>query len=92
VTLTAPQRKALEILNDGEAYAPRDFARAMWPDSPAWTRRSRGQRGTNRSGAMAGTMPMLGAKMLWHLYDLGYVTQRDSGDWRITSKGREALK
>lgn len=76
VKLTAPQQRALDILRGaGGPLAPREFARLMWPDSPAWNRRSRGARGSNRSGAMAGTMPMNGARMLWKLRDLGLAVQ-----------------
>jgi hypothetical protein len=93
--LSPAQRKGLEILSDGEKYSPREFARKMWPDSPAWNRRSRGQRGTNHSGAMASTMPMLGAKLLWKLWDLGLATEVQSDlnarTWVITERGRQRL-
>lgn len=89
--LTAPQRRGLEILAaQTGAIAPRDFARQMWPDSPAWDKRTRGQRGGNRSGAMGGTMPMIGARLLWRLQDLqcaGMIDYR----WVITQRGRQRL-
>lgn len=89
--LTAPRRRALEILIDqGEPMAPRDVAMALWPDSPAWERRNRGQRGTNHSGAMAGTMPMLAAKLLWRLADDGYAGMVNYR-WVPSEKGRSLI-
>lgn len=93
--LTPAQRKGLEILKEHGPLTPRDFARLMWPDSPAWNKRSRGQRGTNRSGAMASTMPMLGAKLLHRLEDLSCASQREtslySRAWVISERGLQRL-
>lgn len=73
--LTPAQQRGLDILKENEPLAPREFAMLMWPDSPAWQKRTRGQRGANRAGAMAGTMPMNGARLLWKLFDLGLASQ-----------------
>lgn len=92
MSLTVPRRRALQVLADqAEPMAPRDVAMALWPDSPAWDRRTRGQRGANRAGAMGGTMPMIAAKLLWRLAGDGYASQRGRGQWVATEKGRAAL-
>lgn len=75
--LTAAQQRGYDILKQHQPLSPRAFAELMWPDSPAWGKRNRGQRGTNRSGAMAGTMPMNGARLLWKLQELGFASQHD---------------
>lgn len=95
--LTSPQRRVLEILAEGpeNGMSPRDVARILWPDSPAWEHRT-WHRGTNHNGALGGTMPMNAAKILWRLWPT-YVnrsldwTGSDNGLWEITDKGRRAL-
>lgn len=64
----------------------RGMARMMWPDSPAWEKRTR-RRGSNHPGQMGGTMPMLGARLLWALGDAGLLWHDTSGttySWRVT--------
>lgn len=85
---TAFQLRALTVLATDD-FTPRTFAMALWPDSPAWQRRTRGR--DNRSGAIGGTMPMKGAKELWRLRDLGFARERPDGRWTITSVGRAHL-
>lgn len=77
--LTAPQARGLELLREHGPLAPREFAQLMWPDSPAWRKRTRGR--DRHPGAMAGTMPMNGARLLWKLRDLGLASQRDDRRW-----------
>jgi hypothetical protein len=91
MTLTARQRDVLTHLAV-EALAPRQIAERLWPDSPGWQNRTR-RYGTNRNGALGGTMPMLAAKILWRLRDDGLVREPESDAylWRITDRGREAL-
>lgn len=87
--LTPPQRRGLEILAEQEGpIAPRDFARLMWPDSKGWNRRTRGR--DNHPGAMGGTMPMIGARLLWSLFD-SRLASPDCGRWRITVSGIQRL-
>lgn len=50
------------------------FARAHWPDSPAWDRTT--NRRDGKSGAYGGTMPMLGARMLYRLVAEGRARTR----------------
>jgi hypothetical protein len=88
--LTPAQRKGLEILEREGKLAPRDFAREMWPDSPAWNRRTRGSGSANRAGAVGGTMPMNGAKVLWSLNYLACASH-ENGIWFITERGRQRL-
>lgn len=101
--LTAAQDRAIRLLVDAEEAearahpggtprtSPRALARMMWPDSPAWDRRTR-KRGSNDSGAMGGTMPMLAAKVLWSLRSHGLVTQHTGTElaytWSVTGKAR----
>lgn len=66
--LTPAQQRGLEILREHGPLAPREFAMLMWPDSPAWQKRTRGR--DNHPGAIGGTMPMNGARLLWKLRDL----------------------
>ncbi len=73
--LTPPQARAVAILREqDQPIAPREFAQLMWPDSPAWNRRTRFH-ATSNQGTIGGTMPMLGARMLWKLRDLGLATR-----------------
>lgn len=47
--------RGLQIVADAgdQGIRPREFARAMWPDSPGWQRSSRsGPNGTHRGGGM----------------------------------------
>ncbi len=67
--LTEPQHRALvaliELADSSRVpggppmfwVAPRALAKALWPDSPAWERRTRFGAVGNQ-GALGGTMPM----------------------------------
>lgn len=102
--LTGPQRAALAALAaavdtgrhglPGDRWAsPRDVARLLWPDSPAWTKRTR-RYGTGHNGAMGGTMPMKAATMLHRLAAAGLASDRggEVSEWRITDAGRRVLE
>lgn len=95
MSLTAPQRRMLEIVRDAtdkhRTIMPRTAARRMWPDSPAWLRHTKaGPKGV----ALAGTMPMNAAVILWRLQAKGLVTV--SGEygnlWSVTDEGRKELE
>lgn len=102
--LTMPQRRVLEYLKGQGAVegslrtvAPRALAKHLWPDSPAWERRTRAY-GSNRNGAMGGTMPMKAATILHRLADRG-LTRRVGASyddlanlWVATYKGLSALE
>lgn len=102
--LTGPQAKMLRILADapvdkyGDArpIPPRGVAKAMWPDSVGWSRRTR-KYGTNDPGALGGTMPMKAATVLWRLQAMGYADRAGASYdhlanlWTITPAGRDAL-
>jgi hypothetical protein len=103
VTLTAPQRKALEYLHehsDPFGYArvsPSALAHHLWPDSAAWTKRTR-HYGSNNPGQVGGTMPMKAASLLHRLAAKG-LAQDDKGPgnnwvsaWTITYKGEQYLR
>lgn len=96
--LTAPQARMLRILADVQPddrpMAPREVAHKMWPDSPAWEKRTR-RYGANRNGALGGTMPMKAATMLWRLKERGLVwdigTHHGTAHWAINEAGKIAL-
>jgi hypothetical protein len=100
VTLTGPQRKALEYLHEHSdpfgygRVSPRALAKHLWPDSPAWAKRTRGRRTGTINGAMGGTMPMNAASLLWRLAAKGLAS--DEGDnvsaWTITYRGEQYLR
>lgn len=79
-SLTDPQAKALTFLREQQPVSPRQFAQLMWPESPAWRQRTNKRGG--RAGAVGGTMPMQGARMLWSLHRLGLAARNDDGTWR----------
>lgn len=79
MNLTPGQTRALEVLNAADKpLAPRQVAQRLWPDSPAWAKRTR-RYGANRNGAVGGTMPMLAAKLLHALQDKGMARITDDG-------------
>lgn len=90
-TPTPRQQDALRLLAEHGPQHPRALAKLLWPDSPAWERRTR-RYGTNRNGALGGTMPMNAAKMLWRLEELGLVRppSEDFAPWTLTP-AREKL-
>jgi hypothetical protein len=63
------------------SIAPRRLAELLWPNSPAWEKRTR-FRATSNQGALGGTMPMNAAKLLWKLNEhrLMYL---DDYVWRL---------
>lgn len=98
-SLTQPQRNTLALLVDladrapqhGERpVTPKQLAQALWPNSEAWSKRTRGRRTGTVNGAMGGTMPMKAATLLWRLHERGLAEQpdRDSNDWLPTALGR----
>ncbi|WP_025157283.1 hypothetical protein [Leifsonia aquatica] len=91
---------AIRDLNDddyeGSLGTPgRAIAAKLWPDSPAWEKRTR-KHGTNDPGAMGGTMPMKGARVAWELSRLGLVHHRSNSVnqalFKITDAGRRYLE
>jgi hypothetical protein len=94
--MTPFQRRALESLRDATDTGPgqrghtgTSMARSLWPDSAAWSKRTRGRVG-NRNGAIGGTMPMKGGRVLWDLATFGYASLGNT--WTITPAGRRALE
>ena len=84
-SLTASQRRALEIIRDNPRIKPRAFAELMWPDSPCWNKRARcGAYGTSVGGGMA----TAAGGYLGKLRKLGYL---DTWGSRVTDKALEAL-
>ncbi|MDF2915887.1 MAG: hypothetical protein K0S70_104 [Microbacterium sp.] len=79
--LTTAQEKGIETLRANQPLSPREFAMLMWPDSPAWHKRTR-KFGGRDPGAVGGTMPMNGARLLWRLFDLKLAYRDETGRWR----------
>jgi hypothetical protein len=77
--LTPSQTRALEFLREHAPMRPRHLAQLMWPDSPAWGKTTRSRPGFN--GSKGGTMPMLGAKLLWALRDKGEAYLDSNDNW-----------
>lgn len=100
--LTDAQTRALRVLDeqcDGDpdgTTTPREVARALWPDSKAWTvpthRRGAGGGG---AGVYGGTMPMKAATVLHRLRERGLAEHDPRGtgsnQWRITDLGERVL-
>ncbi|WIB65280.1 hypothetical protein [Curtobacterium sp. MCBD17_040] len=95
IKLTHAQDRAIRIIvadkrahgDDAAQYsiAPRQLARMLWPDSPAWNIRTR-FRATSNQGALGGTMPMHAAKVLWKLRE-HHLVYNDDYLWRVTAAG-----
>jgi hypothetical protein len=95
--LTPFRLRALAILRDVtdrssfSRMTGRSMAKALWPNSPAWEKRTRRRGGGNQSGAVGGTMPMKGAKVLWDFQTEGLAFQEIDREWTISERGRQAL-
>lgn len=89
--LTDPQRHALAavVAAGPRGTTARSVAHTLWPDSPAWHKRTRGR--GNRNGALGGTMPMKAAQLLHRLHGLGLVTLDDTGRYWITTHAGERV-
>lgn len=73
--MTPTMLKLLVALKEAsEGLTGRQIAHALWPDSPAWQKRTRGRSTSNHNGSLGGTMPMLGAKQGHRAVSLGYAT------------------
>jgi len=71
--LTEAQHKALKIVRDHGPIRPREFAKAMWPDSPGWKRHCKcGPGGCHQGGGMY----TAGGAYLGKLARKGWVMQR----------------
>lgn len=96
-SLTAPQQRALQVLSDlagtDGTVTPREVALALWPDSEAWGKRTRGRRTGTIAGAVGGTMPMKAARLLWALHERGLAAKEDgdSNLWFLSSLGAQVL-
>lgn len=90
-SLTAPQRRALEILRDNPGITPRGFSEKMWPDSEGHRRLgSCGPNGVTRGIGMW----KAGGSYLGKLGKQGWVRYRgfhNGGGHELTKEGRRAL-
>lgn len=87
VSLTVPQRRALEVLHECGECAPAHVARRLWPDS--WKKLS-------RQGVRGQWLPGLAGRLLHRLADLGLVTARypehECARFRLNERGSRALE
>lgn len=99
--LTPFKESALRALAAAErgprpGHTGRSFARALWPDSLAWGRRTRGSNARAGGNAMAGTMPMKGARVARELNYLGLCTIEYTSSrqpiFRISHQGKKTLE
>ena len=96
--LTPFKERALGVLADAgeKGHTGRSFALALWPDSPAWRRRTRGSDAHGGGNAMAGTMPMKGARVARELNYLGLcsITYTSSNQpiFTISHQGTKTLE
>ena len=72
-TITPTELRVVLWLSIHPDSTAREVARFLWPDSPAWERRTKMHRG--RNGSMGGTMPMKAGRILWGLSAKGHVEQ-----------------
>jgi hypothetical protein len=96
--LTDPQMRALQAVHDlsgedkgrCEMVSPRQIALALWPDSPAWDKRTRHLNG--RYGGKGATMPMKAGAILWRLEARGLVHLHPKRSlWAMTDRGLALL-
>ncbi len=92
--MTDSQRRGLEVLRDHGPLTPSQFAKRMWPDSPAWVRSGK----CGAYGSHAGVaMPSAGGAMIARLRRLGWATwaPKTLGHYarhELTEAGRRALE
>lgn len=91
--LTDPQRRALAavVAAGPRGTTARSVAHTLWPDSPAWHKRTRASRSGTRNGVLGGTMPMKAAQLLHRLEALGLVTLDDTNRYWITTHAGERV-
>lgn len=93
--LTPSQVRALEIVEKAGVVRPREFAKAMWPESEGWRRHSRcGPNGVHQGGGMY----LAGGGYLGKLSQLGVIRQQFRGaihsedGYALTEEGKVALR
>lgn len=92
--LTPARVRALSALAKHDELHSREWAKAMWPDSPAWGRST--NRHDGKGGGKGAAMPMKAAAFGYRLASDGLVTYRRPAStthpvWSITEAGRAAL-
>jgi hypothetical protein len=74
-----------EKTEEGFTVSGRDMAQFLYPDSPAWRKRTRARRTGTQNGSLGGTMPMLGAKVLHSLERQGLAYQEKDSAWKAVA-------
>lgn len=102
--LTKPQERALRTLADlidggnRSCVYSRSVAKALWPDSPAWSQRThRRGAGGGGAGVLGGTMPMKAASLLGRLWGNDALVAKctdhtDCNGWVLTPAGRRWIE
>lgn len=87
--MTPSMTKALTILRDHGPIKPREFARLMWPDSPAWKLPAKaGPKGTHKGGGMY----TAAGGYLGRLHRAGLAEHAsDPTEYRISRAGRARI-
>lgn len=90
--MSEAQLRALRIVRDNPGIAPREFAKAMWPDSPAWQHSVKcGPNGSHKGGGMY----LAGGAYLAKLANLKLVNRvfdTYQTFYHLSSDGRQALE
>ena len=97
MTVPPAQRRALEIIRDRseEINFAKQFAKLMWPDSPAWNRPKKCGYGSHRGGGMysagggyLGKLEKMGLVRVGYREGLNQFARR----WTITEEGLRILE
>ena len=89
--LTKPRLRALHLIAQYPALTYLDFARVMWPDSPAWVYTPRGRRAKNAgsSGIYVTARHFLGGMIADDLIRRGWSSGREA--YWLTELGARTL-
>jgi hypothetical protein len=91
--LTEPQRRALEILAaaDRHGMLAGEVAWALWPDSPGWSKASKGVAHGRGAAVRGKTMPMVAGVLLARLRRRDLVRRDGRFAYHLSPHGRQAL-
>jgi hypothetical protein len=86
-------RRTLELLAaaDRQGLLAGEVAQALWPDSPGWTRASKGVAHGRGTAVRGKTMPMVAGVLLARLRRQDLVRRDDRFAYHLTDRGRQAL-
>jgi hypothetical protein len=93
----AAMLEALPIEGQQQGRTARQVAHDVWPDDPAWRKRTHGRGASRHNGALGATMPLRAGRVLAALERRGLAQRGDRGDglddrrWWRTWAGHQAL-